>query len=154
MAWFAVAQEFGARDSQIVKQVMRELNGQHDAGRIARKSLIVGDLPEPGATPATQDDRRRNCAAIDKDAVDRRFAFRGKIANRRGDKTPKLLVTGNSGTGSAFPAARFEREKIVERPANGCGFTSGRDQDRAGLRQAPPFTPEFFLLVSADLRST
>jgi hypothetical protein len=59
-------------------------------------------------------------------------------------------MIGNGGTGSAFPAARFEREEIVERAADGSGFGSGRDQDSASLRQASPFAPEFLLLVTAE----
>jgi hypothetical protein len=96
-----------------------------------------------------QHDSRGNCSPIDHDTVDCGLAFCGKVANCRGDKAPKLLVIGRSGTGPALPAPRFERQKIVKRSADGGWLGGGGDQDGADLGQASPPAPEFLLLVSA-----
>ena len=133
----AVAHEVGADDRGIVDEAIGEGHGEHHTGREPGERFIVGDLPEPGAVAAAQNDRGGDRAPIEQDAVDRDLSFRGKPHRRRADEAAKLLVAGRGGAGFAFPAARLDGEEILDRRGDARRLRGRRKQHGADIGEAP-----------------
>jgi len=116
------------------------------------KTLIIGDLPDPGAFAGAQHDVGRDGAARMDEAGHAGLALRRKPGDGRLHELADRRRLRGRGPGRTLPAARLEREKIRQRGAHvrGCGGVP--ECDAAALGEPAALALELLAPLVAEHR--
>src|SRR4029078_9832228 len=147
IGWLAVAHESTRLNALIRKQAIRRIQQNLHPGRILCESFVVGDFPGPCGAATAQDKKRRYCTAGEAKPHNRRAALLRQTGDRLSEESCEFLPATCRRSCPTFPAARLQRQEIIQRSSNAWQFGVSNGYEMSCFGQALALSPKLLAFL-------